>query len=183
MWRVAGFTSIDSYGGVFIKEGASFIGMAFQARLLILQARVDHEWAAAHLPRGTVSPMRVMTIRTGHETLVDPVFGCLGKLGSNVVVATVTDFSLPLCQEASIGFGLMDGMAGCTGDVSLRMAAAPDIRSICVFGVASQARVQYASRWQIGKSYNALFTTLCIYMLFPRPVAAFAPGILQRNTR
>jgi hypothetical protein len=99
---MAGLTTIDANRGVLIKEWPALIGMAFETRLLVLQARIHQVRTPAHFPGRPICSVYVVAIRARHEPLVHAVFKRLRKLRPNIIVATVAHVGLPLGEEIPV---------------------------------------------------------------------------------
>ena len=96
MGRVTAFAPVHTNRGVFVQEGAPLIDMALQTSLLVIQTRINEMRTSPHLPGRRVRSMRIVAVRTRHETFIDPVLGRKGELRSHVVVTAITDVSLAL---------------------------------------------------------------------------------------
>lgn len=94
MRRVACLAPVHTNGGMLVKERATLVRVAFQAGLFILETSVDEMRPASHFPRPPARAMGIVAVRTGHESLIYPVFEGLRKLCPDIVVATVADFYL-----------------------------------------------------------------------------------------
>lgn len=100
MGGMAGFTPIHADGGMFKEERAALVGVAFHASLFVLQPGIDKMGPAARFPNRGVRTVGIVTIRTGHESLIHAVLEGHGKLRPHVIVAAITDISLLLCEQA-----------------------------------------------------------------------------------
>lgn len=179
--EVAGLTAVNPNGSMFKSERTPFVGMAFQTRLFVLEPRVDHVRSPAHLPNRSIGAVGVVAIRADHEPFIHPVFERLGKLGSDIVVAAVTDLDLTFCQKAPIRFRLVNGMARSASDIRLGVGTAANVGPIGVLGMATQTGIQCLVRRQLRKGDDALFAALGINMPPTWPMTAFTSNILWRG--
>ena len=142
MGKVARFTTVYHHGGMLVKKGAAFIGVALETCFLILEAGIDQVRTPSHLPCWSACAVRVMTIGAHHHALVYAMLGGLRKLGTDIAMASVTDFSLSLRQQASVRLRAMNRMTGCADYISFAVIATANIRPVQIFTVATEAGVE-----------------------------------------
>ena len=176
---MARLATVNPNGRVLVEERPTFINMAFQARLLVLQAGGGHVRAKAHLPNGCIRTVRIVAIRTAHKPFIHPMFERLGELRANIVVAAIANFRLPFRQKIPGGLRLVYRMAGSADDICLRMIAAPYVRATDILRMTTQTGIQYLVRSEFGKRYDILLAPLRIYVFLARPMAALTSGILD----
>lgn len=78
---MAGFTTVHADCNVFKSEWTSFVGVAFDAGLLVGQRMLHHPLAHTHTGNGRWRAVRIVAIRTLHKPFVDAVFKGHGELG------------------------------------------------------------------------------------------------------
>lgn len=178
---VADLAAIDPDCGVLIQERATFIDVALQARLFVLEASINQVGAAAHFPRRAAGAMWIVAVRASHKPFIHPVFERLGKLGTDVVVAAVADVYLSLCQKAATRFSPMDGMTGSTNDICLRVITAANVCARRILRMAAEAGVQNLIGRHLGEGNDCLLPPLCLDMLRSRTMTALTAHIFHRH--
>jgi hypothetical protein len=181
MRGMTGLATVNPNSRMLIEEWSTFVGVALQTRLLVLQARIHQVGPPAHFPGRSICAVWIVAVRAAHKPLVHPVLEGLRKLCPNIVMTPVADVGLPFGEEIPVGIGLMNGMAGSADDVRLRVIAASNVGAVQILGVATETGIQDLIRRQIGECDDSLLAAFCIDMLLARSMAAFATGVLDRS--
>jgi hypothetical protein len=94
-------------------------------------------------------------------------------------VATVADICLAFAEQAAVRFRLVNRMARGANDIGLRVIAAPDVRPVLIFRMATQAGIQSLAGCQLRKGHDRVFPALRIHMLLARAMATFASSFVE----
>jgi hypothetical protein len=105
----------------------------------------------------------------------------LRKLCADIIVAAIADLALALCEQVPRGLRLVNRMAGCTTDVSLRMRTSANVGAIDILGMAPQAGIEDPTGRQLGESDDRRFPTLRLNVATSGTMAALTAGILQTS--
>jgi hypothetical protein len=122
-----------------------------------------------------------MAVRTGHKTFIDPMLGRECKLGSHVVVASVADICLALTKQTTVRLRLVNRVARGTNDIGLRVIAAPDVRPVLVFRMASQTGIQSLTGCHLGKGDDRVLSAFRFHMLLTGAVTTLTSGLVDRR--
>jgi len=98
-------------------------------------------------------------------------------------MASITDIRLALAEQVAVRFRLVNRMARRANDISLRMIAAPYVRAVLVFRMASQTRIQSLVRCHLRKCANGVLAAFRVHVFFARTVATFASGFVDGRVR
>src|SRR2546430_2310971 len=119
------------HAGVFENKRSAFIHMALEARLFIVEGGLQHggtaTGAAGDEALGGTRSVRIVAVRTLHETFVDAVLRRHRKLGALGGMAGIAELSLLFREQELRCRGLVDGMAGIAGDIRFRVRGAANI--------------------------------------------------------
>lgn len=162
VWRVTNLAAIDPGRCMLKEKRPALVDVAFQTRLLILKASVNHLGPPGHLPSWRVGPVGVVAVRTVHEALINPMLEGLGELSPYFVVATITDLALSFREQVFGRLRLMYRVTRGTRDVGLRMRASPDVGSVSILGMTAEARIEGLPGVQFGKGDDRRFPSLCV---------------------
>ena len=177
--EVATAAAIDTNSGMFKNEGPAFIDMAFEARLLILQAVCHHAGPRTHFPGWSVGTVRVVAIRALHESFIDPMLDRHGKLRPDVGMAAITEISLRLGQKLPGRGSFVDRVAVGANHVGGSVRAAADVRTAQLLRMAAQTVVEYLLGGQKGEGDDLRLVAFRFRMSLAGAVTTLATLLFQ----
>jgi len=119
--------------------------------------------------------MRIMTVRTVHQALVNAMLERHGKLRADRRMSGVAELALHLGQQSARRRAVMDGVAGSAIERGLEMFGAAEVHAAHFVGMTAQTARDDLFRRANGKGENARLRG-CLYVLRAGTVAAFATG-------
>lgn len=140
--RVTRLAAVYPYRGVLEDERTALFGVAFEAGLFIRECLRDHPWSRRHSPRRSKRTVRIVAIRTIHESFVDPMLEWQIELRSDIGVTSVAELTLGLCQQPLGRLRFVDGVTGRTGHSIQGVLGPADIRAAERFAVTRKAGVE-----------------------------------------
>jgi hypothetical protein len=87
-------------------EGAALIGMTIQTRLFVSFGLRRHPGLGRHAPAGSKGAMRIMTVGTSHEALVNAMLEGHRKLRADIRMAVVAQVACGFCENRRGAVGL-----------------------------------------------------------------------------
>jgi len=118
--------------------------------------------------------MRIVTIRAGHESFVDPVFERKRELRPHIGMAPVTELGLRPREQPGRRLRPVNGMAACACHSVQSMFRPADIRAADRLAMAPQARVESALGGQFRERDDGGFAAVRLDVRRAGPMAAFA---------
>ena len=171
---MARLAAVDAHAGVFKNEGPPLLHVALQASLFVALGLRDQTWPLAHAPSRGVGAVRIVAIRTLHDTFVHAVFEGHGELSAYLPVAIPAEIDLLLGQEKLGRGGFMDAVTTRTHHVGLGVFGAPDIGAGNRLGVAFEALIESLARRLLGKGEDLGLVAAALNVRLARPVTALA---------
>jgi len=171
----------DHGGWVLIDEWPAPVAMAFQARLIVECSRFHHGRTRRHAPRGGECAVRVVTIPTIHEALVDAVFGRHFELRAHAGVTRQAGLAARLRQQKLRAGRMMNRVAIGAGHAVQGVPGPLDVGFLKILGVAREANFQGLLGWHQGEGVpDGRLAAAGRQVFLSRTMTAFATGLVRR---
>ena len=179
MRLVAAAAAINTNSGVLKDERSAFVDMTFKTGLFILQAMCHHAGSCAHLPGGSVGTMRIVAIRTLHESFIDAVLDGHRKLRPDICMTAVTEICLRLGQKLFGCSSFVDGMAIGADHVCGAVRTAANVCATELLCMTCQASVEYLLWSKPRKRDNERLIPFCSSVGLAGTVTTLAALLLE----
>lgn len=178
MWLMAAAAAINTNSSMLKDERSAFVDMTFKTGLFILQAMRHHAGSCAHLPGGSVGTMRIVAIRTLHESFIDAVLDGHRKLRPDICMAAVTEIGLRLGKQLFGCSSLVDGMAIGADHIGGAVRTATNVCATELLRMTCQASVEYLLGSKPRKCHNQRLVPFSRSMGFAGTVTTLAALLL-----
>jgi hypothetical protein len=179
MRDVAAFAPVNAHGGVFEGERTTLIGMTLEAGLFVVESLINHPRPACGAPGRSVGPVRIVAVRAGHESFVDPVLERHVELRPHVLVAGIAEVHLAFREERLGRLRFVDRMAVGADNVCPGVFGSPNVGARKSIRVAGQAAINNLTGLFLRKGKDLGLVAARLDVFFRRAVAALTTFLMR----